>query len=88
MWGHKTVKIRQSIINHICYTDLVYDRINKKLKTDMDKEEIEKFILNIVTCKFNFIQKIGKNYYLRDKQKGLSITINSSTYRVITVDKL
>ena len=24
----------------------------------MDKEEIEKFILNIVTCKFNFIQKI------------------------------
>ena len=54
----------------------------------MDKEEIEKFILNIVTCKFNFIQKIGKNYYLSDKQKGLSITINSSTYRVITVDKL
>ena len=54
----------------------------------MDKEEIEKFILNIVTCEFNFIQKIGKNYYLRDKQKGLSITINSSTYRVITVDKL
>ena len=29
----------------------------------MDKEEIEKFILNIVTCKFNFIQKIGKNYW-------------------------
>lgn len=73
----------------ICYTELVYERINKKLNTNFSKEQIEKFILGIVEkSDENCIEKIGKNYYVFNKSHNIRITINSNTFRVITVDKI
>jgi hypothetical protein len=80
--------IRQKILKHLCYTDLVYGRINKKLKTTMARDEIEKFISDLVACEDNQIQKIGKNYDVRDQKNGVSVTINRNTFRVITADRL
>jgi len=77
------------IINNICYTDLVYGRINKKLNTNYSKEQIEKFILEVlnITSSDNF-SKVGKNYYITNGASKVLITVNSNTYRVITVDRL
>lgn len=84
MNSHKT-----EIINKICYTELVYERINKKLNTRFSKDEIEKMIFDILkeTNELQF-QKTGKNIYVTSHGRNIRITINSNTYRVITVDEL
>lgn len=78
---------KAKIMQEICYTELVYNRINKKLNNTYSKPEIEKMILNIIekTTEIGF-QKIGKNFYVTNAQNNIRITINSNTYRVITVD--
>jgi len=80
---------KQEIIENICYTELVYERINKKLKTDLSKEEIEKLMLKIIkeTEEDSFL-KIGKNYYVTNIENSIKVTINSNTFRIITVDKI
>jgi hypothetical protein len=35
-----------------------------------------------------FFQRIGKNIYVTSQARDMKITINSNTYRIITVDKL
>ncbi len=40
---------KQQIIDNICYTELVYGRINKKLGLTYTKGQIEKLILNLLT---------------------------------------
>ena len=80
---------KNKILKNICYTKLVYERINKKLDIDLAKEKIEKLILETIkNTPENFITKIGKNYYLKNNQKNIQITINSNTFRIITVDKI
>jgi hypothetical protein len=83
------VNKKQEIIENLCYTDLVYGRINKKLSTDFSNVEIELFIDKILkkTDK-KFFKKIGKNYYVTNSENNVRITINSNTFRIITVDKL
>jgi len=78
--------VKTSILNNICYTELVYERINKKLHKKYSKTEIENFILKSIknTGDANFKKK-GKNYYVSNKEDKIIITINSNTYRVITV---
>lgn len=77
------------ILNNICYTELVYGRINKKLRVDYAKPEIEKLIFNTINeTAEKFIQKVGKNYYITNTNKNIRITINSYTHRVITVDRI
>lgn len=78
---------KNDILNKICYTELVYERINKKLNSKFSKMEIEKKVLDIITetKEINF-QKIGKNIYITNSEKNIRITINLNTYRVITVD--
>lgn len=80
---------KQLILKNIGYTELVYARINKKLKTQLSNSEIEVLILNTITKtpEANF-QKIGKNFYVSDIKQKIRITINSSSYNVITVDSL
>jgi len=39
---------KQIFLNNICYTELVYGRINKKQNIDFSKKEIEKYILEIL----------------------------------------
>ena len=79
---------KPKILNNICYTELVYGRINKKLKTTFSNIEIENFIYKLLveTDKSNFF-KIGKNYYATNREKQIRVTINSNNYRIITVDK-
>ena len=80
---------KTEILDRICYTELVYERINKKLDTKFSKSEIEKLLFDIVkeTQEILF-QRIGKNIYVTSRERNMKITINSNTYRIITVDKL
>ena len=85
---------KQNILAKICYTELVYQRINKKLNSNFSKEQIEIFIDEIFideilknTDEKNYI-KTGKNYYVTNAKNNIRITINSNTFRVITVDKI
>ena len=80
---------KKEILEKICYTDLVYERINKKLSIKLSKDKIEEMIFEIIkeTDKSEF-QKIGKNIYITNKEKNVRMTINSFTYRIITADKL
>jgi len=80
---------KTEILKHICYTDLVYGRINKKLKTHLSKPEIEKLIYTMVEeTDESMFERIGKNIYVTNVKKQIRITINSNTCRIITVDKL
>ncbi len=82
------IENKQKIIENVCYTELVYERINKKLETKYSKIQIEKFIYEILhkTDK-KFFTKTGKNIYVLNLENNIRITINSNTFRVITVDK-
>jgi hypothetical protein len=81
--------IKEEILEKHCYTELVYERINKKLGTNFSKKESEYLIKNVVadtdiTC----FKKIGKNFYITSIKQGIKITVNSTTFRIITVDKM
>jgi len=80
---------KQEILENICYTVLVYERINKKLNINFSKKQIEEFIFKILkgTDEY-FFSKIGKNFHVKNTENNISITINSNTFRVITVDKI
>jgi hypothetical protein len=81
--------IKNDIIKNLCYTELVYSRINRKLGTNFSKEKIEEYILEILKrTNKNSISKTGKNYYVSNSEKTIRITINSTTFRIITVDKI
>lgn len=81
--------LKSEILKKICYTELVYGRINKKLKINLSKVKIQKMIFQLIknTSKQNF-KKIGKNYYISNTKENVRVTVNSYTYRVITVDKI
>jgi hypothetical protein len=80
---------KTEILKKICYTELVYERINKKLNMQLSKSEIEKLILTIIkeTIETEFRKK-GKNIYVINKEKQVRLTINSNNYRIITADRL
>jgi len=80
---------KSEILKNICDTELVYDRINKKLNSDFSKSKIENMLLNFIreTEEASF-QKIGKNFYVTNVNNNIRITINSYTFRIITVDRI
>ena len=80
---------KTEILNKICYTELVYERINKKLNKELSKSKIEEMILKLIqdTDEAEF-HKIGKNIYVTNNEKQVRLTINSNNYRIITVDNL
>ena len=77
------------ILNKICYTELVYERINKKLNSNYQKPVIETMLFDIIkeTQEIHF-QKVGKNSYISNVEHNIKITINSNTYRIITVERI
>ena len=80
---------KQKILENICYTELVYERINKKLNIKFSKNQIEEFIFKALKeTNEIFFQKNGKNFYVTNTENNIIITINSNTFRVITVDKV
>lgn len=80
---------KSTIIDKICYTNLVYERINKKLSIELSKDEIEEMIMAIIkeTDESQF-HKNGKNIYITNKANNVRLTINSFTNRIITVDRI
>lgn len=79
---------KKEILENICYTELVYERINKKLNIKFSKKQIEEFILKILKETDEiFFSKIGKNYYVTNMKNNIIITINSNTFRIITADR-
>ncbi|MGL1935032.1 MAG: DUF3781 domain-containing protein [Fibrobacterales bacterium] len=79
---------KAAIVKSHCYTELVYGRINKKLGTAFSKKQIERLMLTVLQesgleC---FVKK-GKNYYISSATHNMRITINSYTFRIITVDR-
>lgn len=80
---------KNQLLEHICYTELVYGRINKKLNTQFSKKQIEEFVLKILKdTDEKLFSKIGKNYYVENTENNVRLTINSNTFRIITADKL
>ena len=80
---------KQEILENICYTELVYERINKKLNIKFSKKQIEEYIFNILKETDEiFFSGIGKNIYVLNTENNIRITINSNTFRVITVDRI
>ena len=75
------------ILSKICYTELVYGRINKKLNLELSKQKIESLISTILS-ETNEFQKKGKNIYITNNKRNIRLTINSYTNRIITADKL
>lgn len=80
---------KKEILSKICYTELVYSRINKKLNLELSKQEIENLISKTLseTDESEF-QKKGKNVYVTNTERNIRLTINSYTNRIITADKL
>ncbi|MCD4756589.1 DUF3781 domain-containing protein [bacterium] len=80
---------KKDILKNICYTELVYERINKKLNTKFSKKQIEEFIFKTLKeTEEKFFKKIGKNFYVTNTENNIRITINSNTFRIITVDRI
>lgn len=82
-------KFKEEILCKICYSNLVYERINKKLNIELSKDKIEEMIFAIIkeTDETEY-QKIGKNIYIINYEKNVKLTINANTNRIITADKL
>jgi hypothetical protein len=80
---------KKVVLDKLCYTDLVYERINKKLKINLLKDNIEEMILEIIkeTDESEFYKK-GKNIYIFNHERNVRLTINSYTNRIITVDNI
>ena len=79
---------KNGILESICYTELVYGRINKKLNIRFSKKQIEEFIFKILKeTEERFYSKKGKNFYIVNRDKNVRITVNSNTFRVITADR-
>ena len=77
------------ILKNHCFTELVYGRINKKLGTSFSKDESETLIKDVLEkTDLEYYEKKGKNFYVTNKQCNIKITINSNTFRIITVDNI
>ena len=81
--------IKTKILDNLCYTDLVYQRINKKLKANFSNDQIETMLVAVLNeTELSCFDKRGKNFYVSNINNNIRITINSYTFRVITVDRI
>ena len=82
-------KCKSEILDKICFTDLVYGRINKKLNKQLSKDQIEEMIFTIIKeTDDSLFYKKGKNIYITNDNRNVRLTINSYTNRIITADRL
>ncbi|MFT8726933.1 MAG: DUF3781 domain-containing protein [Liquorilactobacillus ghanensis] len=79
--------LKTTIINQICYTVLVYKRINKKLNINLSNNEIEVLVKETISNAIN-IEHIRKNYYVCNYVTNTRLTINANNFRVITADRI
>ncbi|BCA85713.1 hypothetical protein EsVE80_12360 [Enterococcus saigonensis] len=78
----------KNIARNIGYTPLVYDRFNKKLKTNYTSGQIEKLVQVILLAEDTKITRFGKNYYIWQPERKIQLTINANNYRLITADSV
>lgn len=80
---------KETFLENICYTDLVYGRINKKLDQHFSKPQIETLVKRVLlnTAITNY-EKIGKNVYVTNTESNIRLTINTFTNRIITADRI
>ncbi len=89
IWENSVSINKNKILENLCYTELVYGRINKKLNTKFSKKQIEGFMFSILEkTEEKYFSKVGKNFYVTNIENNIIITINSNTFRIITVDKI
>lgn len=72
----------------VCYTELVYQRVNKKLKTQLTQSEIEALVDRLLADVTSSVEKRGKNYYVTNQRTQIQLVINSFNSRLITVNAL
>ncbi len=77
-----------NIIENICYTELVYERVNKKMRTQMSPSEIEAWIQNVLHQSDCVLEQRGKNFYVSCISENVILTVNSYNYRLITVNQI
>lgn len=78
---------KTEILQKLCYTRLVYGRINKKLRCQLTNDKIEALIFRvIIETKEELFERKGKNVYITNREQNIRITVNQNTFRVITVD--
>lgn len=77
---------KQVFLDNICYTPLVFGRVNKKLAVDLTNGEIQNLVNQIIQSPDTTFEKRGKNFYLQNQQTEL--VINSFNYRLITANKI
>lgn len=81
--------VKKQILEKYSFTELVYERINKKLSLNLSKKEIENLVLEILQrTDEKFYEKIWKNFYVSNYNKNIKLTINSNTFRIITASKI
>ncbi len=81
--------LKEKIITHICYTPLVYGRVNKKLHLQLSNTAIEHLVLTTIQAlPASAITKVGKNYYIANAINNIRLTVNAHNYRLITADIL
>jgi len=73
---------------NVCYTELVYQRVNKKLKTQLTQSEIEALVDRLLADVTSSVEKHGKNYYVTNQHMQIQLVINSFNSRLITVNAL
>jgi hypothetical protein len=80
---------KTEILQKLCYTELVYERINTKLRCRLSKPEIEALLFKIIhETSVKFFERNGKNVYITNREQNIRITVNRNTFRVITVDPM
>lgn len=72
----------------VCYTELVYQRVNKKLKTQLAQTEIEALVDRLLADVTSSVEKRGKNYYVTNQRTQIQLVLNSFNSRLITVNAL
>jgi len=77
---------RSNFLENVCYTPLVFGRVNKKLNLAISNDEIKSLVQQIITDETTTINKTGKNYYLQNKT--IELVINSFNYRLITANTI
>lgn len=78
----------EELARKVCYTELVYQRVNKKLGTKLEKDQIEVLVQQVLHLKESEILRKGKNIYIQNRALKRRLTINASTFRLITMDVL
>ncbi len=79
---------RNTFVIDICYTVLVFNRVNKKLKTNWDVLTIKHIVNDILVSNDSNYKLQGKNWYVSNKNKNIELVINKNNYRLITDNRI